>query len=80
MEAAGLATGGSCALALTQEDLSEATGLSQVHVDRTLQDLRARGLLSFDQGRLTVHDWDALAQLADFQLDYLHLRPAPHVF
>ena len=79
MEAAGLAGQGSCVLALTQENLSEATGLSPVHVNRMLQELRTRGLLSFDQGRLTIHDWDALARLADFQLDYLHLRSAPPV-
>ena len=76
MEEAGLAAQGSCALPLTQEDLSEATGLSHVHVNRTLQDLRARGLISFEQGRLTIHDWDGLARLGEFQVDYLHLRSA----
>ncbi|TNC48544.1 Crp/Fnr family transcriptional regulator [Rubellimicrobium rubrum] len=76
MEAAGLAAEGTCALALTQAGLSEATGLSHVHVNRTLQDLRARGLVSFGQGQLTIHDWDALARLGEFTPDYLHLRSA----
>ena len=74
MSAVGLAKDGSCALALTQAALSEATGLSAVHVNRTLQTLRARGLITFGQGRLTVHDWDELARVADFRADYLHLR------
>ena len=38
-------------LVLTQEALSEAAGLSGVHVNRTLQMLRAQGLLSFGRER-----------------------------
>ena len=78
MTAVGLAADGSCSLALTQAVLSDATGLSLVHVNRTLQTLRARGLITFAQGRLTIHDWDALVEIGDFRADYLHLRePAP---
>lgn len=74
LDAVGLVKDGSCALALTQQDLSEAMGLSTVHINRTLQELRARGLLTFGQGRLTVHDWDGLARVGDFRSDYLHMR------
>ncbi len=78
MEAAGLAEGGSCDLRLTQENLSDATGLSVVHVNRTLQEIRAQNLITFGKGKLTIHDWNALARLGDFQTDYLHLRqPVP---
>ena len=70
---AGLAEGDSCPLPVTQADLSEAAALSQVHMNRTLQELRARELISFGQGRLTIHDWDALVELGDFRTDYLHL-------
>jgi CRP-like cAMP-binding protein len=76
MESVGLAQDGRCDLPLTQDDLGEATGLSVVHVNRTLQDLRGQGLLTFGQGRLTIHAWGALTRLADFQPDYLHLRAA----
>ena len=75
MEAVGLAQDQSCQLGLTQEDLGQATGLSLVHVNRTLQDLRGQGLISFGQGRLTIHDWDRLVQVGDFRSDYLHLGP-----
>jgi CRP-like cAMP-binding protein len=73
MEAAGLVTDRKCQLRLTQGDLSEATGMSPVHVNRTLQALRSGGLISFGNGELTIHDWEGLASLGDFVSDYLHL-------
>lgn len=73
MDAAGLADDGRCDLPLTQAHLSAATGLSLVHVNRTLQGLRKRGLLSFANGALTIHDWDALVQLAEFRPEYLYI-------
>lgn len=76
MESVGLAGGGTCPLPITQADLSEMTGLSVVHVNRTLQELRTRGLITFGKGTLTVHDWKALVDLGDFRPDYLHLRGA----
>jgi CRP-like cAMP-binding protein len=75
MEFLGRAKDGSCALPLTQGDLGEATGLSIVHMNRTLQELRKRELITFTRGQLTIHDWDALVELADFRADYLHLPP-----
>jgi CRP-like cAMP-binding protein len=66
---------GSCPLPLTQGDLAEATGMSTVHASRVLKELRERELISFTRGQLTIHDWDALVQLADFRAEYLHLRP-----
>jgi CRP-like cAMP-binding protein len=74
MEAIGRAAGGSCALPITQADLSDASGMSAVHVNRTLQELREMGLIDFARGQLTIHDWDALALLADFRAEYLHQR------
>lgn len=44
-----------------------------MHVNRTLQELRTQGLISFGQGRLTAHDWDALARMGDFRANYLPL-------
>jgi CRP-like cAMP-binding protein len=72
-EAAGLGEGGTCPFPVTQSDLSEATGLSQVHVNRTLQGLRGQNLISIGKGSLTIHNWDRLAAIADFRADYLHL-------
>lgn len=72
--AAGLASGNSCPLPLTQADLAEILGLSIVHINRTLQDLRGQGLVAMGQGSLTVHDWDTLVDVGDFRADYLHLE------
>ena len=76
MEFIGRAEGMTCYLGLTQDDLAEATGLSVVHVNRMLQELRKQKLIAFAKGTLTVHDWDRLAELADFRTDYLHFPTA----
>ena len=68
------------ALPLTQEELADALGITTVHVNRTLQELRALGLISLEGRRLAVHDWDGLKGLSGFSPDYLHvegLRPRP---
>ena len=76
MDAIDQARDRTCAFPVTQEDLAEATGLSSVHVNRVLQDLRRQKLISFAKGRLAVHDWNRLAEVGDFRTDYLHLLPA----
>ena len=76
MQTLGRVKDGTCVLSLTQGDLAEATGLSNVHINRVIQELRRLQLISFTRGQLTVHDWDGLVELADFRTDYLHLPPA----
>lgn len=61
-----------CDFFLTQSQIAEATGLTQVHVNRTLQELRARGLVQLRQRELHIDDFDELAQIAQFTGDYLH--------
>ena len=73
MATLGRAKNGTCVLPITQGDLAEATGLSPVHINRMIQELRRRNLIAFTRGQLTVHDWDRLVELADFRGDYLHL-------
>lgn len=73
--AVGLASGDSCALPMTQQDLGEALGLSPVHVNRTLMMIRATGFLEFERGRLTVLDWKGLVETTEFDDLYLHLTP-----
>ena len=75
-EDAGLGESGTCPMPVTQAELSEMTAMSSVHVNRTLQTLRAQHLLSFAKGVLTIHNWTALVALADFRSDYLHLPSA----
>ena len=57
---------------LTQEQLADATGLTSVHTNRTLQSLRKDGLIRLDARSLSVLDWDRLRKVADFDEIYLH--------
>lgn len=73
MRAVGLAEGSSCAFPMTQADLGDVTGISPVHVNRCLQELRAAALIKLDDGKLDVLDWERLKAKADFEAAYLHL-------
>lgn len=77
LDAVGLVKDHSCDLPLTQYELGDALGISSVHVNRVLRELRDGGLISFSGGRLTVHDWPALMKAAEFDETYLHLRRTP---
>lgn len=59
---------------VTQSELAEASGLSVVHINRTLQELRARGLIETQRQSMTILDWPKLHALADFNADYLGLE------
>ena len=58
---------------LTQTDLAECVGLTPIHVNRTLKELREAGLVQFRSGRVTIHDWEGLARVAEFDPAYLYL-------
>lgn len=60
----------------TQTVLADAQGMSTVHVNRIMQDLRSAKLIRVGRKELTILDWPGLVELADFQDDYLHLRAA----
>ena len=74
LRAVGLTNGDACELPFTQAELADATGLSAVHVNRTLQELRGEGLITLRAGSLTVLDWDRLQEAGEFDPAYLHLR------
>jgi CRP-like cAMP-binding protein len=57
---------------MTQEQLSDAVGLTPVHVNRMLMSLGADGLISRNHRSITVIDWAALAKAGDFETRYLH--------
>ena len=64
MRRAGLAYGQQCALPLTQMDIADATGLTAVHVNRTLQSMRSKGVLELHSKWLRIPDLGALRDLA----------------
>lgn len=70
----GLTEGDSYALPLTQTDLAECLGLTSVHINRTLKELREQGLVEFRNGRVAIADHEGLKQVAEFNTDYLYLE------
>ena len=67
LHAVGLAPTREFALPLTQEAIGDAVGLSIVHVNRTLQDLRRRGLIELRQGRVVLLEAERMAEIAEFR-------------
>jgi CRP-like cAMP-binding protein len=72
LEASGNAEQKTCEFPLNQEHLADATGLTAVHTNRTLQSLRQQGLISLASRSLTVLDWPALKEVGEFNELYLH--------
>ncbi|WP_336492928.1 Crp/Fnr family transcriptional regulator, partial [Methylobacterium nigriterrae] len=72
LRAVGLVEHNSCSLPLTQADLADATGLSNVHVNRVLQELRSSGLILLKDRRLTIPEMSALQVVSLFNPNYLH--------
>ncbi|MEM1345473.1 MAG: Crp/Fnr family transcriptional regulator [Pseudomonadota bacterium] len=66
--------GQSFQLPLTQAQIADALSLSAVYVNRTLQRLRAAGVLEIGQGRVSILKPDELDAIAGFDDDYLHLN------
>ncbi|MBV9824118.1 MAG: winged helix-turn-helix domain-containing protein [Alphaproteobacteria bacterium] len=58
--AAGLTEDRRYPFTLTQAELGDALGLTDVHVNRVLKNLRENGLLSIRQGAVTIMDWNTL--------------------
>jgi CRP-like cAMP-binding protein len=79
---AGLGADTRYQLPMTQDQLADATGLTPVHVNRTLKSLEAEGLIERPDPRsICIGDWRKLAEVGDFDTNYLHLRddePAIH--
>ena len=73
-EAVGLAGEHRCPMPVTQVDLADATGMSNVHVNRTLQEMRGKGMITLRSSILVIHAWNELVQAAEFDATYLHLR------
>lgn len=80
LEAIGATEDNACPFPVTQMELAAATGLSAVHVNRTLQDLRAANLIVLRNRTLVVPDFGALRNVAMFDPHYLHLgREGSHL-
>lgn len=74
--AAGLGPGDGFELPMTQEQVGDATGLTAVHVNRMLQQLRADGVLARDNRVDRVVHWKQLCAIGGFDNAYLHAAAA----
>ncbi|MGI8704269.1 MAG: Crp/Fnr family transcriptional regulator [Sphingomicrobium sp.] len=75
LKLAGLGERTNYELPMTQEQLADATGLTPVHVNRTIKSLEADGLIDRTSARsIVIGDWRKLADTGDFQSAYLHLN------
>jgi len=74
LKVAGLGEHSNYELPMTQDQLADATGLTSVHVNRTLRGLEKDGLIERSNPRMIeIGDWRKLAAIGDFNSAYLHL-------
>jgi CRP-like cAMP-binding protein len=75
LKVAGLGEATDYELPMTQEQMADTTGLTAVHVNRTLKSLEAENLITRRSSRsIVIGDWKKLAEAGDFDSSYLHLR------
>jgi len=70
----GLADADGYQLPLTQAELAECLGMTSIHTNRTLRELREQGLVEFRGGRVAIRDLAGLERLAEFDPAYLYLE------
>ena len=75
LQLAGLGEATNYELPMTQEQLADATGMTAVHMNRTIKGLEADKLIARVGPRsITVGNWRKLAEAGDFDSNYLHIR------
>lgn len=73
---AGLTNDLSFELPITQRQLGEAMGITSVHMSRVMSKLRKEDMITLNDGRLEILDWEKLKEFGDFEPTYLHLDRA----
>lgn len=76
LQVVGLARDRRCPMPITQADLADALGLTSVHINRVLQTMRGRALITLRSSTLVIEAWDELLQVSEFDPTYLHLEEA----
>ena len=74
LAAVGRVTNNSYAFPFTQAEIADTMGLSAVHVNRVLKELRELGMIELKQRVLTILDVDRLKAYCAFTPNYLHLK------
>ena len=73
LQTVGLAEGYRCLMPVTQTDLADALGLTSVHVNRVLKEMRGQTLITLRSNTLVIEAWDELLRVSEFDPQYLHL-------
>lgn len=71
LDAVGRFENASFHLPLTQNELADVVGLSPVHVNRVLKELRGDGVIAWVNYVIRIIDWPRLAEIAEFNPNYL---------
>jgi CRP-like cAMP-binding protein len=61
------------AIPMTQAELADACGISSVHANRVVQELRRQGLVEWDSRQVRIRNWSGLARIGDFSAEYLQV-------
>ena len=77
LDTVGLTRGDSFDFPITQTDVADMIGLSLVHTNRTIQELRSSGLIKWERKVLTIVDQQRLRDFAEFDPTYLNLVNRP---
>jgi CRP-like cAMP-binding protein len=77
LDVVGLARPQGFDLAINQTELAECMGITAVHMNRVLKELRELGLATVRNKEVVIHDLDGLKRLAEFDPTYLYLRQQP---
>ena len=78
LKSVGLADGGRFTLPITQVELADTIGVSSVHTNRALQELRGEELITFKSRQVVLLDLERLRQKSGFDPNYLHLEGGKH--
>ncbi|MEE7448674.1 Crp/Fnr family transcriptional regulator [Methylobacterium radiotolerans] len=74
LQAVGLAESYRCPMPVTQMDLADALGLTPVHINRVLREMRGRTLITLRSSTLVIDAWDDLLRASEFDPAYQHLE------
>jgi CRP-like cAMP-binding protein len=74
LQSVGLAGDYRCPMPITQVDLADALGLTSVHINRVLKEMRGQTLIALRSSTLVIEAWDELLRVSEFDPTYLHLE------
>ncbi len=71
-KAVGLTDDDGFDLPLTQQELADSLGITSVHMNRTMQELRSQGLIATRSKQVIINDMERLMEFSEFDPKYLH--------